>query len=198
MPKKVVPEPKIEVIEASEPIVRISKKTGKPVRPMTQLQLDNLAKYRELGHQKRKELLEGVDLQKKAETIKQAKEELKKAKSDKQQEKLKNQKQMYKEAIEDIEKVVNEEKPIKQEVPDAPKKKKIKKKIIKYVSESDTSDSSDSDEEEIVVKKKKEKVKENKNKNYKLEKDINILQLKENLQNEQKNSIASLLTPSYF
>ena len=54
MPKKIVeeevyePEPELETENENEPI-RISKRTGKPVRPLTELQKETLAKGRAIG-----------------------------------------------------------------------------------------------------------------------------------------------------
>ena len=60
MPKK-TKEPEILEEPEPEPPVRISKKTGRPVRELTELQKDTLRKGRELALQKRKELSEGVE-----------------------------------------------------------------------------------------------------------------------------------------
>ena len=74
MPKKIIeeeiyePEPEIEV--KSEPI-KISKRTGKPVRAMTEKQKENLAKGREIAIEKKKALNAGVDLERKAKVIKE-------------------------------------------------------------------------------------------------------------------------------
>jgi len=106
-----------------EPEIKISKRTGKPVRPLTEKQKESLAKGRELAIAKRKELLVGVDLAKRAETIKKAKEELRKARNQKLQDRLDNQKKEYEDAInEGIEE--EEEKPAK-----AVKAEKTEKKI---------------------------------------------------------------------
>ena len=61
MPKKVkqteVYEDVVELMEETpEPDVKISKRTGKPLRPMTEKQKENLAKGRILAIQRRKEL----------------------------------------------------------------------------------------------------------------------------------------------
>ena len=70
-----------------EPEIRISKRTGKPVRELSELQKETLSKGRALGVQKKKQLNEGIDLQKKAEAIKHAKEEEKLHRDTKQQKK---------------------------------------------------------------------------------------------------------------
>ena len=182
MPRKTknqVDDYEIEEIEEQEPI-KISKRTGKPVRPLSELQKETLAKGRVLAVQKRKDLLIGVDLQRRAETIKQAKDELKNVRDLKQQEKIQNQKKMYEEAVNEA---------IKDDVDeDVVKKtdKKVKKKVIKYVEES----SSDS-EEEVVVKRKKDKTKI-------MMEQISKQELRKRLDDEQSNSLAKMLTPSYY
>ena len=126
------PEPS----EPSEPEINISKRTGKPLRPMTEKQKENLAKGRILAVQRRKEMVVGIDLKNRAENIKKAKEDIHNAK-------IANHKKSYEDAIKD------------DKIEEQPKKeKKIKKKVIKYIEES----SSDSEEEEeIIVKQKREK-----------------------------------------
>ena len=54
------PELETELEPEPEPI-RISKRTGKPVRPLTELQKETLSKGRAIGVQKKKELVEGID-----------------------------------------------------------------------------------------------------------------------------------------
>ena len=182
MPKKVkqteVYEDVVELMEETpEPDVKISKRTGKPLRPMTEKQKENLAKGRILAIQRRKEMVEGIDLSKRAENIKKAKEEIHNAK-------IANHKKSYEDAIKDDE--------VEEAIPKQPKKeKKLKKKVIKYV-EASSSDSEE--EEEIIVKKKK--------KNKQIEEDIphQILRqkLKNNLDEVKSNSMAQLMMPSYF
>ena len=98
MPKKskiVVQEPEPEpVIEEKAEEIKISKRTGKPVRPLTALQMETLRKGRELAVAKRKQLIEGVDLEKRASDIKKAKDELKLERDTKQQLRLKHQKKI--------------------------------------------------------------------------------------------------------
>ena len=124
MPKKVkqtevyedVEQPEV-IEETPEPEVKISKRTGKPLRPMTEKQKENLAKGRVLAVQRRKEMVVGIDLKNRAENIKKAKEELHNAK-------IANHKKSYEDAIKD------------DEVEAQPKKeKKIKKKVIKHIEE---------------------------------------------------------------
>ena len=81
MPKKSkiveVPVPEPEIIEEKKEEIKISKRTGKPTRPLTELQMETLRKGRELAVAKRKQLLEGIDLEKRAQDIKKAKDEMK-------------------------------------------------------------------------------------------------------------------------
>jgi hypothetical protein len=203
MPKKSkiieVPVPEPEPIEEKkEEIIKISKRTGKPTRPLTELQMETLRKGRELAVAKRKQLIEGVDLEKRALDIKKAKDEMKLERDTKQQLRLKHQKKIYDEAVSDAlkdsENIKKEEEPVKEA------KKKIKKKVIKYVEESSSSSSSESEEEEIIIKKKK-----NKDKNRKEEIEPKTMQAEITRQNLRKNledihsaSMAAMMAPSYF
>jgi len=171
-------EEQFELIEETpEPEVKISKRTGKPLRPMTEKQKENLAKGRVLAVQRRKEMVEGIDLKKRAENIKKAKEDLHNAK-------IANHKKSYEDAIKDDE--------IEEVIPKQPKKeKKVIKKVIKYVEES----SSESEEEEEIIVKKKKK---NKNKEEDLSHQILRQKLKNNLDEVKSNSMQQLMMPSYF
>jgi hypothetical protein len=210
MPKKSkiieVPVPEPEPIEEKkEEIIKISKRTGKPVRPLTALQMETLRKGRELAVAKRKQLIEGVDLEKRALDIKKAKDEMKLERDTKQQLRLKHQKKIYDEAVSDALKdkvAVEKEEEVKKEPAKEVKeaKKKIKKKVIKYVEESSSSSSSESEEEEIIIKKKK-----NKDKNRKEEIEPKTMQAEITRQNLRKNledihsaSMAAMMAPSYF
>ena len=173
--------PEVEEVEP-EVDVRISKRTGKATRPLTELQKETLRKGREIAVAKRKELLVGVDLQKRAETIKKAKEELKNARDVKQQEKLKNQKKMYEDAVNDDDEDEEEVVP-----PSNKRNEKKKKKIIKYIEPSSSSDS----EEEIIVRKKKDKSKH-------IAEQISRQSLRKRLDDEHSNSLAAMLSPSYY
>ena len=100
-------EEQFELIEETpEPEIKISKRTGKPLRAMTEKQIDNLNKGRKLAIQRRKEMVEGIDLKNRAENIKKAKEDIHNAK-------IANHKKSYEDAIKD----------------DEPKKEKKIKKI---------------------------------------------------------------------
>ena len=156
MPKKSkiveVPVPEPEIIEEKKEEIKISKRTGKPTRPLTELQMETLRKGRELAVAKRKQLLEGIDLEKRAQDIKKAKDEMKLERDTKQQLRLKHQKKIYEEAVsealKDNETVKKEEESEPVKAPVKESKKKIKKKVIKYVEES----SSSSSESECVLR----------------------------------------------
>lgn len=190
MPKKSKKVEEYEEAEAEEvsepepePEVKISKRTGKATRPLTELQKETLRKGREIAVAKRKELIVGIDLQKRAENIKKVKDELKQARDVKQQEKLKNQKKMYDDAVKEDDEDEDDETVIVK-----PKAKPKKKKVIKYIEETST----DSEEEEtVIVRKKKDK-----NKNIMAE--VSRQELRKRLDDEQSNSLARLLAPSYF
>jgi len=167
-------EEQFELIEETpEPEIKISKRTGKPLRAMTEKQIDNLNKGRKLAIQRRKEMVEGIDLKNRAENIKKAKEDIHNAK-------IANHKKSYEDAIKD------------DKIEEQPKKeKKIKKKVIKYIEES----SSDSEEEEEIIVKKKKK---NKEKDEDLSHQILRQKLKNNLDEVKSNSMQQLMMPSYF
>jgi len=180
MPKKVKQAEVYEDVEqhelieeTPEPEVKISKRTGKPLRPMTEKHKESLAKGRILAVQRRKEMVVGIDLKNRAENIKKAKEDIHNAK-------IANHKKSYEDAIKD------------DKIEEQPKKeKKIKKKVIKYIEES----SSDSEEEEEIIVKKKKK---NKQKEEDLPHQILRQKLKNNLDEVKSNSMQQLMMPSYF
>ena len=178
MPKKIIeqdiydPEPELE-----ENPIKISKRTGKPVRPMSEKQKETLKKGREIAIEKKKALNAGVDLERKAKMIKEARDI-------RQQEKLAKQKKMYEDAIKDD--ADDEEELVKPE-----KKEKKKKKIVKYIEES----SSDSEEEEIIYKKKKKNREKTTNE---LEENVAKNELKKRLENVRSNSLSQMLMPSYY
>jgi hypothetical protein len=178
MPKKVIqeeiynPEPELEVEEKP---IKISKRTGKPVRPMTEKQKENLTKGRQIAIEKKKELNAGVDLERKARMIKEAR-------NIRQQEKIAQQKKMYEDAVKedaDDEEVIQ------------PKKEKKKKKVVKYIEES----SSDSEEEEIIYKQKK-KIREKTT--SELEENVAKNELKKRLEDVRSSSLSQMLMPSYY
>jgi hypothetical protein len=206
MPKKSkiievpVPEPEPEPIEEKKEEIKISKRTGKPTRPLTELQMETLRKGRELAVAKRKQLIEGIDLEKRALEIKKAKDELKLERDTKQQLRLKHQKKIYDEAVSDA--LKDSENIKKEEAPVVEPKKKIKKKVIKYVEESSSSSSSDSEseEEEIIVKKKKNKDKYRKAEiePKTIQQEITRQNLRKNLEDIHSASMMAMMSPSYF
>jgi hypothetical protein len=162
--------------------------------------METLRKGRELAVAKRKQLIEGIDLEKRALDIKKAKDEMKLERDTKQQLRLKHQKKIYDEAVNDAlkdsENIQKEEEPVKEP------KKKIKKKVIKYVEESSSSSSSDSEseEEEIIVKKKKNKDKYRKAEiePKTIQQEITRQNLRKNLEDIHSASMAAMMAPSYF
>jgi hypothetical protein len=187
MPKKIVeeevyePEPELETENENEPI-RISKRTGKPVRPLTELQKETLAKGRAIGVQKKKELVEGIDKN----VIKKHKEEI-------HRQKVEKNKQIYEDALKQTEK---EEEIQVVETPPPPQKtekneRKIKKKVIKYVEASD----SDSEEEEVIVRRRR---KEPKQRDDDIPEKILRQKLKNNLEDIKASSLSQMLMPSYY
>ena len=165
------PEPELE-----ENPIKISKRTGKPVRELSELQKETLRKGRELAVAKRKELIVGIDLEKRALNIKKAREDIQNAK-------LAKQKKMYEDAV-------NEDADNEEEVKPE-KKEKQKKKIIKYIEES----SSDSEEEEIIYKKKKKNREKTTNE---LEENVAKNELKKRLEDVRSSSLSQMLMPSYY
>ena len=208
MPKKSkieVQEPAPEpVIEEKPEEIKISKRTGKPVRPLTELQMETLRKGRELAVAKRKQLIEGVDLEKRALEIKKAKDEMKLERDTKQQLRLKHQKKIYDEAVSDALKdklAIEKEDEVKKE-PVKEAKKKIKKKVIKYVEESSSSSSSESEEEEEIIVKKKKSSKEKHRKEEiepkNIQQEITRQNLRKNLEDIHSASMMAMMSPSYF
>lgn len=174
MPRKVKIAP--EIIEAP---VELSKTTGKPKKKLTELQLETLRKGRELAVEKRKQMIEGIDLNKRAELMKLATKEKREAKNKIQDKALKDAKDNY---IKEVE-VEDENK--------KPSKSKNTKKIIKYIEES--SSDSDSSVGEVIIKKKKKQVK----KSELIEKSsVDIL--KQQLDSERNASLNDFMKPSYF
>jgi len=178
MPRKVKTAP--EIIEIIEKPVEISKKTGKPKKKLTELQLETLRKGRELAVEKRKQMVEGIDLNKRAEMMKLAKEEKREAKNILQNKALKDAKENYiKEVIESDDEIIKK------------KTKKTKKKIVKYIEES--SSDSDSSAGEVIIRKKKKDVK----KSELIEKSsVDIL--KKQLDSERNSDVNDFMKPSYF
>lgn len=165
--------------EEEEPI-RISKKTGKPVRPMSAKQLEALRINREKATAKKKELKEARDYETKTEIIKKVKEE----QAIKHKEKLENSKKKYEEEVETIEPQRVTKKP----------EKKIKKKVIKYIEAS----SSESEEEEVIIRKKKKDKPLPPKPEPPVEEQVSRQNLRQRLQDQESASLAKLMMPSYF
>lgn len=179
MPKKNIEEVDYNSEEDEKKPIRISKKTGLPVRPMSEKQLEALRLNRLKAVEKKKELKEARDYETKTELMRRVKEE----KSIIQKEKLENSKKEYEKVLEDT-------------PPPSPKKKekKIKKKVIKYVEASD----SDSEEEEVIIRKKKKEPKKEDEDAGKISQQILREKLKNNLEEVKQSSLAQLLMPSYY
>ena len=148
MVKKVVVEEEIEdEIEdelVKEEEIKISKKTGCPIRKLSVLQQEVLLKGRVAALKKRLDMKESSNFLKKFENIKVAKEDKRNVTNKKIKDDLEQNKKNYEDELikeDDGGAPPDEEKPIKKYV----KKKKIK--IIEYSSSS-------SDEEIQYVKKK--------------------------------------------
>jgi len=186
MPRKVKTAP--EIIEIIEKPVEISKKTGKPKKKLTDLQLETLRKGRELAVEKRKQMVEGIDLNKRTELLKLAKEEKRVAKNILQNKTLKDAKENYIKEVEDeiIEKIKK------------PSKSKNTKKIIKYIEKSSSSDSdSDSSVGEVIIRKKKKDINKKEVKSELIEKSsVDIL--KKQLDSERTADVNDFMKPSYF
>ena len=179
MPRKVKIVP--EIIEVP---VELSKKTGKPKKKLTELQLETLREGRELAVEKRKQMIEGIDLNKRAELLKLAKEEKREAKNIIQDKVLKDAKDNY---IKEVVGLDSDDEIVKK----PSKSKKTKKKIIKYIEES--SSDSDSSVGEVIIKKKKKQIK----KSELIEKSsVDIL--KQQLDSERNASLNDFMKPSYF
>ena len=181
MPKKqIVQEPEEDYEIEEEELPKISKRTGKPVRKLTDLQKETLARGRELALKNKK------DIGKISATIerkKVIKEETLKAREIRQTN-LKETKHKVEQELEDTRsEYLDNMEPKK-------KDKKIKKKIIKYIESSD----SDSSDGEVIIKKRSSK------KSYKVENenfvnDNAVYNLKNKLLNDRLDEMAKLLMP---
>lgn len=169
-----------EYEQIEEPVqeepVKISKRTGKPVRPLSDKQKEILARGRQLAIKNKQDIGRIAYTKKKNEIIK---EETMKAREIRQA-KLK----------EDKEKAELELEETRNEIIEPKKTKKVKKKVIKYVESSDSDDSSDG---EIIVKKKKNHKKEVENNN--IVDDRAVYNLKNKLLNDRLDEMARLLMP---
>jgi len=165
--------------EEEEPI-RISKKTGKPVRKMSEKQLEALRINREKAVAKKKELSQIKDYETKTEMMKKVKKE----KEIQHKEKLENSKKKYEEEVEILEPPTVTKKP----------EKKIKKKVIKYIEES----SSESEEEEVIIRKKKKDKPPPPKPEPSVQEQVSRQNLRQKLQDQESASLAKLMMPSYF
>jgi len=180
MPKKVVEEideveEYAEIEEVEEEPVKISKRTGKPIRKLTLLQQEVLAKGRLLAIKNKQDIGNISNTKKKNEIIK---EQTMKAR-EMRQAKLKEDKENAELELEETRNDIIEPK----------KTKKIKKKVIKYVESSDSDDSSDG---EVIIKKKKSHKKE---RNENIVDNRAVYTLKNKLLNDRLDEMAKMLMP---
>ena len=183
MPKKqIVQEPEYEIEEEEEEpeVSKISKRTGKPLRKLSELQKEALKKGRELAIKNKQDIGKISATKKRQEVMK---EETLKAREIRQTN-LKETKQKVEQELEDTRsEYLDNMEPKK-------KDKKIKKKIIKYIESSDT----DSSDGEVIIKKRSSK------KSYKVENenfvnDNAVYNLKNKLLNDRLDEMAKLLMP---
>lgn len=179
MPKKMVEE--IEVEDYEEPDneeieepVKISKRTGKPIRKLTLLQQEVLAKGRLLAIKNKQDIGKISSTKKKNEIIKEEKMKARESRQSKLQE--------------DKEKAELELEETRDSIIEPIKPKKLKKKVIKYISSSD----SDSSDGEVIIKKKKGQKKE---RNETIVDDRAVYTLKNKLLNDRLDEMAKLLMP---
>ena len=191
MVKKVVEEEIVEEeIEEIEE-VKISKKTGKPVRSLSDKQKEVLKRGQQAALLKRQMMKESGDYIRKLESVKQAKEDKREITNTKiKNDILVNKKNYEDELVKEDEELPIEElkEPIRRSI-----KKKKKIKIIEYSSES-----SSSEEEIQYIKKKKDKPKEEQYADDNLISKSSTEILKEQLENDQISKINAYLLPSYY
>ena len=179
MPKKVVEEIEVEDYEEQdneviEEPVKISKRTGKPLRKLTLLQQEVLAKGRLLAIKNKQDVGKISSTKKKNEIIKE--------------EKMKARESRQSRLKEDKEKAELELEETRDSIIEPIRTKKVKKKVIKYVSSSD----SDSSQGEVIIKKKKSHKKE---RNENIVDDRAVYTLKNKLFNDRLDDMARLLMP---
>ena len=179
MPKKVVEEIEVEDYEEQdneviEEPVKISKRTGKPLRKLTLLQQEVLAKGRLLAIKNKQDVGKISSTKKKNEIIKEEKMKARESRQSKLQEDKENAELELEETRDSIIEPI--------------RTKKVKKKVIKYVSSSD----SDSSEGEVIIKKKKSHKKE---RNENIVDDRAVYTLKNKLFNDRLDDMARLLMP---
>ena len=193
MVKKIVQEEieeeEVEIEEPEEPPVKISKKTGLPLRPLSDKQKEVLKRGQLAAQLKRKQMKESGDYVKKLASIKQAKDDKREITNAKiKNDILVNKKNYEDELVKEDEELLTEElkEPIRRSI-----KKKKKIKIIEY--------SSSSSEEEIqYIKKKKDKSKKQQHADDNLISKSSTEILKEQLENDQISKINAYLLPSYY
>jgi len=191
MVKKVVEEEIVE--EEIEEIVevKISKKTGLPVRSLSDKQKEVLKRGQATALLKRQQMKESGDYIRKLVSIKQSKEDKREITNTKiKNDILVNKKNYANELVKEDEELPTEElkEPIRRSI-----KKKKKIKIIEYSSES-----SSSEEEIQYIKKKKDKPKEEQYADDNLISKSSTEILKEQLENDQISKINAYLLPSYY
>ena len=137
MPKKIIEvEASEEILESEEdeiPPIKLSKKTGKPVKKLSILQLENLKIGREKGLVVKKLIKENKDITKTTTYIKEFK--------DKKNLKIEENNKILNDNL--SKEIINEKETVR---------KSIKKKKKKYI-EVDCSDSEESESDGIVIKK---------------------------------------------
>lgn len=186
MVKKVV-EQEIEEIEPEEiEEVKISKKTGKQVRSLSDKQKEVLKRGQAAALLKRQQMKESGDYIRKLESVKQAKEDKREITNTKIKNDILVNKKNYEDELIKEEEI--EENPIRKSI-----KKKKKIKIIEYSSES-----SSSEEEIQYIKKKKDKSKKKQYADDNLISKSSTEILKEQLENDQISKINAYLLPSYY
>jgi hypothetical protein len=196
MVKKIIAE-EIEEIEPEEiEEVKISKKTGKPLRPLSDKQKEVLKRGQAAALLKRQQMKESGDYIRKLESVKQAKEDKREITNTKIKNDILVNKKNYEDELvkEDGELPIRavgeppQENPIRKSI-----KKKKKIKIIEYSSES-----SSSEEEIQYIKKKKDKSKKQQYADDNLISKSSTEILKEQLENDQISKINAYLLPSYY
>ena len=188
MVKKVIVEE--EIVEEEEVVeeVKISKKTGLPVRSLSDKQKEVLKRGQLAAQLKRKQMKESGDYVKKLASIKQAKEDKREITNTKIKNDILVNKKNYEDELVKEEEIEESKEPIRKSI-----KKKKKIKIIEYSSES-----SSSEEEIQYIKKKKDKQKKQQYVDDNLISKSSTEILKEQLENDQISKINAYLHPSYY
>ena len=190
MVKKIIAE-EIVVEEEPEEIVevKISKKTGLPVRSLSDKQKEVLKRGQLASQLKRQQMKESGDYIRKLESVKQAKSDKRAITNTKIKNDILTNKKNYEDELVKEEELPTEElkEPFRKSI-----KKKKKIKIIEYSSES-----SSSEEEIQYIKKKKDKSKKQQHADDNLISKSSTEILKEQLENDQISKINAYLLPSY-